>query len=138
MLDGEGDVTAWIKRLVEGASAFPLAQRSWHQLVELTASFAQRAFCLSVLAESLLSRSPPTSGSLPDGWALGTSSSGKRRALALTPGLASLLSTDDLETADTEPAPEPPRDFVVPSDEPITIAAAARMAELLHKSGQTE
>jgi hypothetical protein len=69
---GEEDLNAWIKRLEEGGSEFPLLVLPLPQLAELAYSLAQRAFTLSVILESLWSSLPPTLQSSLAGFSMGT------------------------------------------------------------------
>lgn len=53
-LASEAEVTAWVKRLTEGAGLSPLSQASSHQLAELNISLSRRVSSLSRILESLL------------------------------------------------------------------------------------
>jgi hypothetical protein len=100
----EDDVTAWIKRLEAGASALPFAQVPSHRLPELAMSLAHRAYTLSAILDGLWSSLPDTSRSRLTEYGLGTGSFGELAATSTTTGGESL-------------------------DDPVTTAAAARMAE---------
>jgi len=53
-LASQAEVTAWTKRLVEGAALSPLSQASSHQLADLNMYLAQRVYTLSQILESLV------------------------------------------------------------------------------------
>jgi hypothetical protein len=55
-----GDVDAWLQRLKEGGSAFPLAALSLPQLAELTLSLSERISLVYQILESHHSSLPPT------------------------------------------------------------------------------
>ena len=137
----DDDVNAWTKRLVEGASAFPLAQRNWHQLVELIMSLSERAYCLSVLLESQLSTLPPTLKQPLEDWGIGTSFFGERHARKIIDGWIPSSSDDDDDEIDVDAEVDELENLIdplerPPSDQPITIEQAARLAENLHKQGR--
>lgn len=66
------DVSAWIKRLQEGGSEFPLLRLELPPLVELAFSLAERAYLLSDILESQWSTLPDTLKSRLDGCSMGT------------------------------------------------------------------
>lgn len=70
------EIDAWIKRLVEGGSEFPLAAFSWPQLVELTMSLARRAYTASANPDSPFSNSPSSFDADPEISDSGRGSSG--------------------------------------------------------------
>jgi hypothetical protein len=70
------DVTAWIKRLVEGASAFPLSRVPLPQLARLASLLAVRAYSLSATLESQWESLPDTLRSSLETFGLGTGSFG--------------------------------------------------------------
>jgi len=126
-IQSDEEANAWIKRLAEGGSAFPLAQLSWHQLVELTVMLSERAYCLSVLLGSLRESWPSSLGSATcESWGIGTGYFGERRANELMGG-----SGPDFDPGPSDAPLEPV--MRLPSDEAITIEDAARMAQALHK-----
>ena len=146
----EEDVSDWIKRLAEGANAFPLSQLSWHRSVELIMCLARRAYCLSASLGSQFLSLPPTTQSLLKGWAIGTGYFGELRANVIAPGL-SPLSDEELEERGEEldalatseelaaVRVEQEAGLVSPVDTPdpgvlITTEEAARIAELIHKN----
>jgi hypothetical protein len=73
----EGDMDAWVTRLEEGASEFPLAHMPWPQLVRLAFCFAGRLSSLSRILESQFSSLPDTLQSSLKNYCLGISSSGE-------------------------------------------------------------
>ena len=91
--------SAWMKRLVEGASALPLGQLGWHQLVELTTLLAERAYSLSAILGTLSSSLPNTLAARLTSWDIGTYSFGRLPASAIEAGL---LPTDFGLPADYE------------------------------------
>jgi hypothetical protein len=70
----DGEVNAWIERLVRGASTLPLSQLGLPLLADLAMSLAQRAWSFSSYLASLPPSSPENSGLIPDSWLFGTSS----------------------------------------------------------------
>ncbi len=59
-VDNEIEVEAWIQRLKEGGSAYPLAVMPLPQLAELTFSLSEKISTLCQILESQLSNLPPT------------------------------------------------------------------------------
>lgn len=110
------EVTAWIERLAEGASAYPLAGQSWHQLADLCISLAARAYGLSAHLGSLSESLPATLDALPASWGIGTGSFGKRAAESIDPG-----ADGSAEQPKVDDLPE----------EPITTEQAAKIARTL-------
>ncbi|HEX5076804.1 MAG TPA: hypothetical protein VFW03_26590 [Gemmatimonadaceae bacterium] len=108
----EQDLSAWIKRLVEGAAEFPLRQLSSVQWAELASFLAQRAHTLSVILECLLPSLPPTLASRLATYSLGTGFFGRRASSTST-------GSDGTETSASE---------LKVSDIPITIEDAREMA----------
>ena len=76
----EAELNHWIDTLARGSSAYPLAQRSSHQLVELTMSLARRASTLSDLLVSQWKDLPPTLRSDLDELDIGIGSHGEEPA----------------------------------------------------------
>jgi hypothetical protein len=111
----EDELNAWIKRLADGANAYPLAQCDWHQLVALTMSLARRSYTLSEILESQFSTLPDTSKSDLESLGIGTGYFGAQPA-------------DSIPGGATSDRPEP--------DEPITVEQAAEIAKKLHKHGR--
>jgi hypothetical protein len=91
----DGEVNAWIERLVRGASTLPLSQLGLPLLAELAMSLAQRAWSFSSFLESLPESSRESLESIPETWSFGTSSS-------FAPAADSTQSSSD-----ERPAPEP-------------------------------
>jgi hypothetical protein len=146
----EGSLTteeenAWVKRLAEGASAFPLSRCTWHQLVALIMSLSARCYSLSALLDSQFSTLPDTLKSDLRKWNIGTSSFGLRVAAASLPGLSLFASDDELDEVEAEAAGRlahaetmrgavddvHPLDAPEP-DQPITVEEAAELAKKLH------
>jgi len=120
-IEDDTQLTAWLRRLVEGASAYPLAQRNWHQLVELTSSLAGRAYMLSAILESLYSTLPDTLQS-------------SLAALGIGIGYFGEQPVNDIQNGSPHEIPDPferPEGWTPP--EPMTLEQAARAAERLHK-----
>lgn len=121
----DAEVTAWIKRLAEGASQFPLSLLSSQDLAELSFGLAKRAYTLSAIVDSQLSTLPPTLASHLQKWAIGTGSftwracdSGTREAMGLPA---------EPDAAEAEPAPATYEQLI--PDTPITMSDAIRIAE---------
>lgn len=72
-IQSEQDLSAWIKRLAEGAAEFPLGALSSGQSAELPPLLARRALTLSVVLESLWPSLPPTLRSRLETYSIGTS-----------------------------------------------------------------
>lgn len=118
-IQGADELNAWIKRLAEGGSAFPLAQRSWHQLVGLTMSLAERAYLLSEVLESQFSNLPNTLQSDLASLGIGTGLFGQPLASSTQTG--GETSVDEwLDLSDGEH---------------VTVEQAAELARRLHKGG---
>jgi len=141
-IESQEEVTAWIKRLVEGASAYPLVRRNWHQLAELVRFLSERSYCLSAILDSQFSTLPHTLASDLAKWDIGTGSFGKRHAIGILPGLAS--SEEELieaqitveERQDVRDSLSETHPLHRPSPaEPITIEEAATLAKKLHSDG---
>ena len=139
-IETEAELSAWVKRLVEGASANPLALLSWHQLVGLVMSLAERAYCTSAALDSHFSTLPDTLKSDLAKLNIGTSYFGKRLASTILPGLATTSS--ELEEAldeaemrqdlDDKYEHDPHPLHVADVGEPITVERAAEIAKRLH------
>jgi hypothetical protein len=79
------DLNAWIKRLQEGGSEFPLLRLQLPRLVEVAFSLAERAYLLSAILESLWPTLPDTFKSRLDGCSMGIGFYGEHAADS-TPG----------------------------------------------------
>jgi hypothetical protein len=122
-IQSEDELSAWVKRLTEGASELPLSLLNSHQLVELTMRLARRAYTLGATLESQCSTLPDTLASDLRKLGIGTSYYGRRHAGIMLPG----SSAED----DDEPDDELPQLLGLTSDEDITIAEAAELAQKL-------
>jgi hypothetical protein len=71
------EIDAWIKRLAEGGSEFPLLSLASPALVELTQSLAVRTFTLYQLLASQWESLPPTLKSSLENFSTAIASSGK-------------------------------------------------------------
>lgn len=78
-LNEDGDLEAWVQRLEEGGSAFPLLALSLPDLVGLTSSMAARISLLSHTLESQWERLPDSSKSALAPFCMGMFSSGEPR-----------------------------------------------------------
>lgn len=76
----EQELSEWIKRLTEGAAAFPLQQLSSVHWAELASLLAVRAYTLSAILECLLPSLPPSLVSRLETYSLGTGFFGRRAA----------------------------------------------------------
>lgn len=142
-LDSAEQVTAWMKRLVEGGTALPLGQLGWHHLVELTMSLAERSYTLSAILASQSSNLPNTLDVPLNSWGIGTSSFGKLPVSAIEIGLrATDLGLLDGEAADR--VDEVVADVVAKQeaqlaptlpDRPINTIEAADLFKQLFKNG---
>ncbi len=112
----EEETTAWIQRLVEGASAYPLVRFDWHRLASFAMSVARRSYTLSEILESQCSSLPDTLKSDLEKLGIGTGSFGRR-------------PVDSSESGPTE------NERVLP-DDPLEISAATAVAKSLFKSSR--
>lgn len=111
----EQELSEWIKRLVEGAAEFPLAQLSSAPSAELPSLLARRAYTLSVILESLFSSLPNILKSRLGIYSLGTGFFG-------------------LPAADTSEAPTGTSPSLRVADAEITIEDAKQFALQLKNS----
>ena len=146
----EEDLNLWLARLIEGAAALPLAQRTWHQLVELITCLAQRAWSLSVILESQFSGLPDTLKLHLETLGFGTGYFGKPLANITADGskpsdeqmidylieVARELSPDRDPLAPAEPDPDVDVDVAAREAVPtITLEEATALAQKLHMGG---
>lgn len=137
-LDGPEQVTAWMRRLVEGGSALPLGQLGWHLLVELTMSLAERAYTLSAILASQSSNLPSTLAAPLSNWDIGTSSFGRLPLSATVIGLQdSDVGYVPLTDAQREALEESVDKKMAPllPDHPVSSKEAAELFEKMFKSG---
>ena len=133
-LDSEEQVTAWERKLVEGASAVPLGRLDWHQLVELSSSLAERSYTLSAILASQLSTLPDSLAARLSSWGIGTTSRGVLPASATSIG----LTREDLGISETEGKTDPEDVEAIlnlAGRDPITLEEAAALSEQLHSLG---
>jgi hypothetical protein len=102
VLQNEDDLSAWIRRLAEGGTAFPLASRNSLQLVELCSSVIQRAYCLSASLESHFESLPPSLKSDLAKYNIGTSYYSGRRVISTETGLNFAPSDEELDYDSSE------------------------------------
>jgi hypothetical protein len=79
-IQSEQELSAWIKRLVEGAAEHPLRHLSLVQWAEAASLLAVRAYTLSVILESLFESLPTTLKSRLGSFSLGTGFFGRPAA----------------------------------------------------------
>lgn len=127
-IENEHQLTAWIDRLVLGASSAPLARCDWRALVESNMLLARRAFILSAALESQRSTLPPTLVSTLDALALGTCSYGELPAKLTETGL---VGTGDWALTGVEDV-----DLLVLDEFDEDVKQAAAIAMALHKHGE--
>jgi hypothetical protein len=121
----EAEVTAWIQRLTEGASASPLSVCTFQELAELTCTLAKRAYSCCAILDSLRSNLPATLASQLESWGIGTDSRGwPAAALLVQPDLGSVTSKSDEVQA--------PVLSTIPA-EPIGMDQALKFAKELRK-----
>lgn len=134
--ESDEEITAWMRRLVEGASKLPLGQAGWHLLVALNMSLAERAYTLSAILNSgQCSNLPPTLVARLTAWGIGTGSFGKLppSAAAIGLGRSDLGLVDEVPfDADAFAAALAPK---LPSH-PIDTEKAAEMARDLFRHGE--
>lgn len=107
----EEELSAWIKRLVEGAAEFPLQQLSSVHWAELAFLLAVRAYTLSRILESLHSSLPPTLQSRLGTYSLGTGFFGAPVAATSPDGTATSPSDTRLKIHDVTITTEDARDM---------------------------
>lgn len=92
------DVDEWVRRLVEGGRAYPLAPLNWHQLADLTLSLAQRLWSVFQSLESQRESLPSSLVSELESLGFGMSLSGEPPE-NYTP----ISGSDDVDRADVPP-----------------------------------
>ena len=131
-LQSPDEVTAWVKRLVEGAKGFPSVRCDWLALVDLSKALAQRVYCLSAILESQRSSLQDISMSDLASWGIGIGLYGSLPVSALPDG----ASHETLGLPRQAPSPDenqptlgPSVDIpIVPADREITLEEAVRVA----------
>ena len=108
-IQSEDELSAWIKRLVEGAAEFPLQQLSSVHWADAASLLAQRAYTLSATLESLRSSLPSTLASRLEKYSLGTGSSGSPASSTSADGTGTSLS---LRILDVEITTDEARDMM--------------------------
>lgn len=111
IVQDDADLEAWLKRLQEGGSEFPLLQLPSPQLVELASSLAGKTFSLCRILASQWESLPTTLASDLESCFSGIRSFGE--------------PADDSSETGSESLPDP---LGLPGDEPISMQAAAEMA----------
>lgn len=117
-IDSPEERDAWVSRLVEGASRYPLARLQLPALHDLIMLLAARSYSLSCILESLLSSSPDTLESIRKSLDSGTSWSG-----SLPSELESIGSSPSRSSGETETAPVAPHSVEVITPEMAKEAA---------------
>lgn len=125
--------SAWMKRLVEGASSLPLGVLGWHHLVELTMLLSERAYALSAILATQSSNLPSGLAALLKSWDIGTGSFGALPASAIEIGLrrSDLGQRDDDVLAPVED--DAARLAPVLPDRPISTEEATEAFQRLFK-----
>lgn len=98
-IDSDEELSAWVRRLVEGAAEFPLQQLSLAQWASAASLLAGRAYTLSVILESLCPSLPPILRSRLEKYSLGTGFFG---LLARRESAAGTETSLDLKVLDVE------------------------------------
>jgi hypothetical protein len=117
-IDSDEELNAWIERLKDGASVYPLAGQSWHQLANLCFSLVERVSALSGHLESQSESLQHISDAQKRNWAIGTGLFGQQRAETMTAG------QDLSSNSRNEAIPKLP-------NEPITTEEAAAIGRRL-------
>jgi hypothetical protein len=128
---GDEEVNAWVDRLAEGASEYPLSRISLPQLTALTSSLAQRVYTLGAVLASHSESLPSGLVSALEKWAIGTSFYGELPADAAMIGLVSSSGLN-------EAGEVIPRKVVAAPDlgsEPLTPEAALELAKKMGRGG---
>lgn len=120
-IGSDEELNAWIRRLKEGAAAFPLAQLNSQALAELIMSLADRAYSACALLESLSESSPSILESVPESWGIGTGYFGSEPASSTADG-------SENSGADDSGSLPAARD-----DELLTLDDALEVAKRLHQ-----
>ncbi len=108
----EEELSSWVKRLVEGAAAFPLQHLSSVHWAELASLLAARAYTLSAILECLWPSLPPSLRSRLETYSMGIGFFGRRAASTSEAGTATSESEDGpLRVADVEITIEEARDM---------------------------
>lgn len=131
-LQSPDEVTAWVKRLTEGAKGFPSVRCDWLALAELSKALAQRVYCLSAMIESQQSSLPDTSMSDLASWGIGIGLFGSLPASALPDGASHEtlgLPPPAPPSDESQSTPGPLVDIpMVPADREITLEEAVRVS----------
>jgi hypothetical protein len=128
---GDEEVNAWVDRLAEGASEYPLSRMALPQLSSLCSSLAQRVYTLGAVLASHSSALPDTLVSALERWAIGTSFYGELPADAAMIGLVSSPGLN-------EAGEVIPRKVVAAPDlggEPLTAEQALGLAKKMGRGG---
>ncbi|HEU4544354.1 MAG TPA: hypothetical protein VFR23_24700 [Jiangellaceae bacterium] len=128
-IQSETDLSAWIKRLVEGAAEFPLQQLSSVHWADAASLLAVRAYTLSVILESLFSSLPSSLASSLAKYSLGTGFFGSLAPSTSGDGTATSL---DLRIPDWEVTTDDARDMAerAKAAEERVLAALAEAEKL--------
>lgn len=86
IINDEEELNAWVKRIEEGGSGFPLLQLPLPALVELTSLLARRIYSVSSALESQWSSLPDTLKSSLEKYRLGIISYGEQAAISTESG----------------------------------------------------
>lgn len=130
-LENDEQVTAWERRLAEGASAVPLGRLDWHQSAELITLLAERSYTYSAILASLSSSLPDTLAARLKSWGIGTTSHGVVPASATRIG----LREEDLGIEPIEEPEEVDPSSMLVNQEPITMEDATQIARKLTTLG---
>jgi hypothetical protein len=119
----EEGATAWVKRLAEGASNFPLSLLVLEDLRQLTYYLATRLYTLSATIDFLSSNLPPTLIASLRKWNIGTG------FFTLRAADSSIVESLDVDV-DSLPEIEPEADTEpITSKDPILMSDAIRIAK---------
>lgn len=119
---GPGELTQWIRRLVEGGAEFPLQFLSSVPLEDLASSLARRAYLLSVILGYLRPSLPPTLASRLESYCMDISSSGSLASSGPTDGSG---ISPSLKVADVEITIEDAQSMALLSKETEALALEA-------------
>jgi len=122
-IESDEQLSQWVKRLAEGAAAFPLRGLSLAHLAELALLLARRSYTLSACLESLFSSLPPILQSRLTRYSLGTSFFGSHARAQSQDGSE---SSEELRIFDQPITVEMARDLALRLQE----AEEAALAEL--------
>ncbi len=126
-IETDEELTDWIDRLVEGASALPLARLNSYQRVELITSLAARCYSLSAILAYLRPSLPESSRSVLETLGIGPGSATEQASNTIESGSSPSETVDPEQAAAVDVAIQE----MAESGEAITMEKAIDLAKRL-------